>query len=69
MTSDLISRQATEALDRFTKIYCRDDHIVDDLVFRCAECTFRMPDEKCLIKIAARKLCPEYRDFGSMGDL
>ena len=67
--SDLISRQAVKALDRFTKIYCRDSTVKYDLIFRCSECEFKMPDGKCLVKVMARKLCPEYKDFGSMGDL
>lgn len=64
-----INRQAVEALDKFTKIYCRDDSIKDDLIFRCSQCEFRMQDETCLAKVMARKLCPDYKDFGSMGRL
>lgn len=69
MKNDLISRQAVEALDRFTKIYCRDESITDDLMFRCPQCDFGLSDGKCLVKTMARKLCPDYKDFGSMGDL
>lgn len=66
---DCIERQAVEHLDRFTKIYCRDKSITDDLAFRCGKCEFEMPDKTCLVKVMARKLCPDYKDFGAMGDL
>ena len=66
---DLISRQAVKHLDFFTKTYCRDDSVKDDLAFRCNQCDFGTPDGRCLVKIMARKLCPGYREFGSMGDL
>jgi hypothetical protein len=68
-TSDCISRQAVEHLDWFTKLYCRDKSITDDLAFRCEQCEFEMPDGRCLVKVMARKLCPNYKDFGAMGDL
>ena len=67
--SETIYRQAVKHLDLFTKIYCRDDSVTDDLVFRCKECEFEMPDGKCLVKSMAYKLCHDYREFGSMGDL
>ena len=68
--SDLISRQAAvKHLDLFAKAYCRDKSVTNDLVFRCKQCDFEMPDEKCLVKTMARKLCPDYKNFGSMGDL
>ena len=66
---DCISRQAVEHLDWFTKLYCRDKSITDDLAFRCEQCEFEMPDGRCLVKAMARKLCPDYKDFGAMGDL
>ncbi len=66
---DTISRQAVKHLDLFTKTYCRDKSVEDDLVFRCKQCEFGMPDGKCLVKVMARKLCPDYREFGCMGDL
>lgn len=66
---DYISRQAVRHLDMFTKTYCRDQNVQDDLVFMCHECEFEAPDGICLVKVMARRLCPEYRDFGSMGDL
>ena len=69
-TSDTISRQAVKYLDLFTKTYCRDKSATDDLVFRCSDCEFELrPSGKCLVKCMARKLCPDYKDFGSMGDL
>jgi hypothetical protein len=67
--NDTISRQAVRYLDLFTKTYCRDKSVEDDLVFRCNQCEFEMPDGRCLVKVMARKLCPDYRDFGCMGDL
>lgn len=66
---DSISRQAVEHLDWFTKLYCRDKSITDDLAFRCEQCEFEMPDGRCLVKAMASKLCPDYKDFGAMGDL
>ena len=66
---DCISRQAVEHLDWFTKLYCRDKSITDDLAFRCKQCEFAMPDGICLVKAMAKKLCPDYKDFGAMGDL
>jgi len=69
LMDDLISRQAAKHLDLFTKTYCRDKSVTDDLVFRCSECEFEMSDGTCLVKCMARKLCPDYRDFGCMGDL
>lgn len=69
-TSDTISCQAVKYLDLFTKTYCRDESATDDLVFRCSDCEFELrPSGKCLVKCMARKLCPDYKDFGSMGDL
>ena len=61
--------QATKHLDLFTKTYCRDNSIIDELVFRCSECKFETPDGKCLVKCMARKICPDYKGFGSRGDL
>ena len=66
---DSISRQAVKHLDLFTKTYCRDKSVKDDLVFRCNQCDFQLPDGTCLVKTMAKKLCPDYREFGSMGDL
>lgn len=66
---DTVNERAVKFLDLFTKTYCRDESVTDDLKFRCSECKFEMPDKKCLVKCMARKLCPDYKDFGSMGDL
>ena len=66
---DAVSRQAVMALDMFTKIFCRDYAVQDDLAFRCNQCEFEMSNGKCLAKVMARKICPDYKDFGSMGDL
>ena len=64
-----IIRRAVKHLDWFTKLYCRDKSITDDLAFRCKQCEFEMPDGICLVKAMAKKLCPDYKDFGAMGDL
>ena len=64
-----ISRQAVMALDMFTKIFCRDYAVRDDLAFRCNQCEFKMSNGKCLAKVMARKTCPDYKNFGCMGDL
>jgi len=59
-------------LDVFTKTYCRyqkDYERFDDLKFRCDECPFIKPDGSCICKEFKDKYAPDYRDFGSMGDL
>jgi hypothetical protein len=59
-------------LDVFTKTYCRyqnDYERFDDLKFRCDECPFQKENGKCLVKLFKIKYAPDYRDFGSMGDL
>ena len=61
-------REAVKILDRFTKAFCIDAEVADDLVFRCGDCPFEM-DEKCLCKMFKNKFAPDYKDFGSMGDL
>ena len=66
---DTVNERAVKFLDLFAKTYCRDKSVTDDLKFHCSECKFEMPDKKCLVKCMARKLCPNYKDFGSMGDL
>jgi hypothetical protein len=68
-SNNVISRQAVMALDMFTKIFCRDYAVRDDLAFRCSQCEFKMSNGKCLAKVMARKLCPDYKNFGCMGDL
>jgi len=59
-------------LDLFTKTFCRymnDYERFDDLKFRCDECPFHIENGNCLCKIFKGKYAPDYRDFGSMGDL
>lgn len=65
-------RNAVELLDLFTKTFCRyknDYERFDDLKFRCDECPFRAENDKCLVKSFKNKYAPDYREFGSMGDL
>lgn len=59
-------------LDLFTKTYCRnqnDYERFDNLKFRCNECPFEKEGETCLVKLFKNKYAPDYREFGSMGDL
>lgn len=56
------------ALDIFTKTWCIDTTVKDDLSFRCKDCEFSN-GKNCLIKIFKSNKFPEYKDFGSMGDL
>lgn len=59
-------------LDLFTKTFCRyanDDERFYDLKFRCEECPFTTEKHHCLVKAFKNKFAPDYRDFGSMGDL
>ena len=61
---------AVTHLDRFTKLFCRDKTIIDELKFICDKCDFLNIDGvTCNIKVMAHKLCPDYKEFGSMGDL
>ena len=59
--------KAVEILDKFTKQFCIDANVKDDLVFRCKECSFE-EDGICLVKRFKQKFDPDYKDFGSMGD-
>lgn len=59
--------RAVVLLDCFTKTYCRIENDYD-LEFRCKECPF-LKDDKCLVKVFKGKYMPDYKDFGSMGDL
>ena len=64
--------KSVEALDLFTKFFCRysnDYERFGDLKFRCNECPFQQENGKCLAKIFKNKYAPNYRNFGSMGDL
>lgn len=69
MSDDSIRRQAVKYLDLFTKTYCRDDSVTNNLVFRCRECEFNLSGGRCLLKYIAQRLCPDYKNFGSMVDL
>ena len=61
---------AVSALDMFTKIYCIKENNDAGLVFECSQCEFLQPDGKtCCVKQFKNKHCPEFKDFGSMGDL
>ena len=59
---------ACHALDMFTKIFCINEN-ADDLEFECDGCEFVTGDDRCLLKQFVAHRCPEYRDFGAMGDL
>lgn len=59
-------------LDLFSKTFCRykgDYERFNDLKFRCDECPFSVENGVCLCKKFKNKYAPDYRDFGSMGDL
>ena len=65
-----VKKMAVKALDVFSKIYCRDKTEKNDLEFRCKECPFEdRLTGKCSVKAFWKNNCPEYKDFGSMGDL
>lgn len=59
-------------LDLFTKTFCRyrnDYERFDDLKFRCDKCPFSKENGECLVKSFKNIYAPDYRDFGSMGNL
>lgn len=60
--------KAVEILDEFTKAFCIDASVADDLEFRCSECPFEDQD-KCRVKMFKHKFVPDYKGFGCMGDL
>ena len=65
-------KKAVECLDEFTHNFCMDTIKTveqNDLVFRCAECTFQAKEGGCLLKKFKNKFLPEYKNFGCMGDL
>lgn len=65
-------QKSVHILDLFTKTFCRysnDYERFDDLKFRCYECPFKKPSGECQVKIFKNEYSPEYKDFGSMGDL
>jgi hypothetical protein len=57
------------ALDIFCKTWCIDKDVTDDLVFNCNQCEFALPDGKCAVKSFKHNKLPDYKDFGSMGDI
>ena len=59
---------AVRTLDLFTKIWCIKSN-EDDLEFECEECDFYKDDGTCILKLFKGHHRPDYRDFGSMGDL
>ena len=61
--------KAVKILDKFTKAFCIDVSVKDDLAFRCKECPFEMQDRTCLVKVFKSTFDPDYKGFGSMGDL
>ena len=66
LTND--EHKAVEILDQFTKAFCNDATAGDELEFRCKECPFE-DNTKCRVKMFKCKFAPDYKDFGSMGDL
>lgn len=59
---------SVQTLDLFTKIFCIKEN-EEDLEFECKNCEFQLSDGICLVKKFANKRVPEYRNFGSMGEL
>lgn len=67
-------RKAVRHLDKFTKSFCRIDYGADglpnaNLEFRCSVCPMSKEGNICAAKELRLKFDPEYKDFGSMGDL
>lgn len=59
---------AIDALNAFTKMWCRKETNGDELVFNCGNCDFQ-DGNSCLIKKMANKIDGEYcaeKGFGSM---
>ena len=64
--------KAVEALDLFTKEFCMDVdrmNAEEDLFFMCKKCPFETVNKDCLVKKFKSQFCPDYKNFGSMGDL
>lgn len=59
---------AVQTLDLFTKIFCVREN-EEDLVFECLSCPFKTEKGICLVKEFKSKFNPNYKEFGSMGDL
>ena len=65
-------QKSVHLLDLFSKTFCRyvnDYERFDDLKFRCDECPFSLADNVCQVKTFKNKYYPDYKGFGSMGDL
>lgn len=65
-------QKSVHLLDLFTKTFCRypnDYERFDDLKFRCDDCPFQKENGDCLCKVFKSQYAPDYKDFGSMGDL
>ena len=65
-------KKSVHLLDLFTKTFCRypnDYERFADLKFRCDECPFQKENRECLCKVFKNQYAPDYKDFGSMGDL
>lgn len=65
-------QKSVHLLDLFTKTFCRyrnDYERFDDLKFRCDECPFSLENGYCLVKSFKNTYYPDYKGFGSMGDL
>ena len=65
-------QRSVRFLDLFTKTFCRypyDYERFADLKFRCDECPFLLANGDCQVKKVKNKYFPDYKDFGSMGDL
>ena len=65
-------KKSVHLLDLFTKTFCRyvnDYGRFDDLKFRCDECPFQRKNGNCRVKEFQGKYYPDYKGFGSMGDL
>ena len=61
--------KAVDILHKFTKEFCIDATVEDDLEFRCIECPFLLKDDVCAVKLFKCKFDPDYKNFGCMGDL
>ena len=57
------------ALDIFCKTWCIDRTVKDRLAFNCIRCEFLHTDGSCAVKGFKRNKLPQYKEFGSMGDL
>ena len=61
--------KAVQKLHEFTHEFCIDT-TKEELTFRCNECPFENHDDgTCAVKKFKCKFDPDFKDFGSMGDL